>query len=125
MYYLSGGLLHQNKFSVKFIGPNLFFPWLLVFYYLTDAFVIDLLTSSTSHPHPIYRSTRSQMLFKIGVLKNFAKFHRKAPGLESLFNNVFLQNTSGGCFMLLFMFFLLLLPCRTPLLPYSTVTFFV
>ena len=29
MSYLSGGLFHQNKFPVKFIGPNLFFPWLL------------------------------------------------------------------------------------------------
>ena len=57
MCYLSGGLLHQNKFPVKFISPNLFFPWLLVFYYLTDAFVLVLFTSSTSHPHPLYRST--------------------------------------------------------------------
>ena len=34
MRYLSVGLFHQGKFfPVKFIGPNLFFPWLLVFYY--------------------------------------------------------------------------------------------
>ena len=69
MCYLPGGLLHQNKFPVKFIGPNLFFPWLLVFYYLTDAFVLVLFTSSTSHPHPLYRSTRSLMFFKVAFLK--------------------------------------------------------
>ena len=59
MCYLSGGLLQENKSPVKFIGPNLFFPWPLVFYYLTDASVLALFTSSTSHPHPLYRSSRS------------------------------------------------------------------
>ena len=34
------------------------------------------------------RSSRSQMFFRIGVLKIFCKFHRKAPVLESLFNKV-------------------------------------
>ena len=52
MHYLSGGLFHQNKFPVKLIGPNLFFPWLIVFYYLTDAFVLLLsrhyITSASS-----------------------------------------------------------------------------
>ena len=57
MCYLSGGLPHQNKSPVKFIGPNLFFPWLLVFYYLTDAFVLVLFTSSISHLHSLHRST--------------------------------------------------------------------
>ena len=56
MRYLSGGLFYQNKFPVKFIDPNLFFPWLLVFYYLTDAFVLVLF-------HVIYiRSTSSMLL---------------------------------------------------------------
>ena len=64
MRYLSGGLFHQNKFPVKFTGPNIFFRWLLVFYYLTDAFVLVLFRSSTSHPHPLCRSSRSQMFFK-------------------------------------------------------------
>ena len=59
MCQLSGGLLHQNKSPVKVIGPNLFFPWLPVFYYLTDAFILVLFTSSTSHPHPLYRGNRS------------------------------------------------------------------
>ena len=59
MCYLSGGLIDQNKSPVKFIGPNLFFPRLLVFYYLTDAFVLVLFTSSISHPHPLHKSTRS------------------------------------------------------------------
>ena len=31
------------------------------------------------------RSSRSQMFFKIGVLKNFEKIHRKTPVSESLF----------------------------------------
>ena len=82
MRYLSGGLFHQNKFPVKFIGPNLFFSWLVVFYYLTDAFVLVLFMSSTSHPHPLCRSSRLQMFFKIGVPKNFANFtgkHRCFP----------------------------------------------
>ena len=57
MCYLFGRFLHQNKFPVKFIGPNLFFPRLLAFYYVTDVFVPVLFTSSTSHP--LYRSTRS------------------------------------------------------------------
>ena len=52
MHYLSGGLFHQNKFPVKLIGPNLFFPWLIVFYHLTDAFVLLLsrhyITSASS-----------------------------------------------------------------------------
>ena len=30
--------------------------------------------SSTSHPSPLYRSSRSQIFFKIGVPKNFANF---------------------------------------------------
>ena len=30
--------------------------------------------SSTSHPRPLYRSSRSQIFFKIGVPKNFANF---------------------------------------------------
>ena len=59
MCELSWGLLHQNKFPVKFIGPNLFFPWVLVFYYLIDAFVLVLLTLSTAHPNLLYASTRS------------------------------------------------------------------
>ena len=77
MRYLSEGLFHQNKFPVKFIGPNLFFSWLLVFYYLTDALVLVLFTSSTSYPHPICRSSHLQMFFKIGVPKNFANFTGK------------------------------------------------
>ena len=54
MCYLSGGLFHQNKFPVKFTGPNLLFPWLLVFYYLTDAFVLVLF-------HAIYIRSISSM----------------------------------------------------------------
>ena len=82
MRYLLGRLFHQNKFPVKFIGTSLFFPWLLVFYYLTDAFVLVLFMSSTSHPHPRCRSSCSQMFFKIGVPKNFPNFpgkHRCFP----------------------------------------------
>ena len=68
MRYLSGGLFHQKKFfPVKSIGIILLFPWLLVFYYLIDAFVIyntstssmllflniSFITSSSSHFHCI------------------------------------------------------------------------
>ena len=35
-----------------------------------------------------YKSSRSQIFFKIGVLKNFANFTGKAPVLESSFNKV-------------------------------------
>ena len=76
----SGGLLHPNKFPVKFIGPNVFFPWLLVFNHLTDALALVLFMSSTSYPHPQCRSSRSQIFFKIGVLKNFANFIGKHLG---------------------------------------------
>ena len=48
--------------------------------------------SSKSWRGPTYlhgfRSSRSQMFFKIGVLKNFHKCHRKTPVLEYLFNKV-------------------------------------
>ena len=54
MCYLSGGLFHQNKFPVKFIGLYLLFHWLLVFYYLTDAFVLVLF-------HVIYITSTSSM----------------------------------------------------------------
>ena len=36
----------------------------------------------------VSRCGRSQMFFKISVLKRFAKFHRKTPVLESLFSKV-------------------------------------
>ena len=55
----------------------LLFPWLLVFYYLTNAFVFVLFTSSASHPHPLCWNSRSQMFLKIGALKYFANFSRK------------------------------------------------
>ena len=72
-----------------------------------------------------YKSSHSQMFYKIGVLKNFVKIHRKKPVSEFLFNKVvcltpvlepflninsfsykfckifknnFFQNTSSGCF---------------------------
>ena len=77
MCYLSGALLHQSKFPVKFVGPSLFFLGILVFYYLTDAFALVLVILSTSHPHPLCRSSRSQMFFKIVVLKDFANFTEK------------------------------------------------
>ena len=35
-----------------------------------------------------FRSSRSQMFFKIGVLKKYRKFHRKTSVLESLFNKL-------------------------------------
>ena len=102
MRYLSEGLFNQNKFAVKFICPNMFFTWLLVFYHLIDAFVLVVFTSSTSHSHPLCRSSRSQMFFKIGVLKNFANFTGKQDvflwNLRNFYKHFYLQNTSSGCF---------------------------
>ena len=54
MRHLSGRLFYQNKFPVKVIDLNLFFPWLIVFYYLTDAFVLVLF-------HVIYITSTSSM----------------------------------------------------------------
>ena len=92
MRYLSGGLFHQNKFPVKIIGPNLFFLWLLVFYYLTETFVLVLFMSSASHPHLLCRSSRLQMFFKIGASKNFEHFtgkHRFTERLPWLLLSIF------------------------------------
>ena len=53
-----------------------------MFYYLTNAIVLVLFMSSTSHPHLLCRSIHSEMFFKIGVPKNFANFtgkHRYFP----------------------------------------------
>ena len=130
MRFLSGELFHQNKFPVKFIGPSLFLPWLLVFYHLTDTFVLALLTSSASHPHPLCRSSHSQMFFKIGVLKKFANFTRKyrcfpvklANFLRTPFFIEHLQWLLLCCYECFFFYFSL---AALPLLPYSTVTFFV
>ena len=110
MRYLLGRLFRQNKFPVKFIDTSLFFPWLLVFYNLTDAFALVLFMSSTSHPHPRCRSSCSQMFFKIGVPKIFPNFTGKHRCFPVKF---------AKCF---FFYFSL---AALPLLPYSTVTFFV
>ena len=82
--------------------------------------------SSSRHLHPILcaealvRKCSSKSVF-------FRNFHRKTPGFESLFNKVFLQNTSGDsfypCYFSCFFFYFSL--AALPLLPYSTVTFFV
>ena len=82
MYYLSGGSFHQNKFPVRFCRSQSVFPWLRLFYYLTDAFALDLFMSSTLDPHPLCRSSRSQIFFGIGVPRSFPHFalkHRCFP----------------------------------------------
>ena len=119
MRYLSGELFHQNQFSVKFIGPSLFFPWLLVPYFLTDVFILVLFTSSTSHPHPLCWSSHSQMFFKKSVLKNFANFtgkhllvlkssFNKVPGFQAY--NFIKKILQSRCFLVKFAKFL-----RTPI----------
>ena len=53
-----------------------------------------------------YRSSRSQMYFRTGVLKNFANIYREATVLESLFNeyvllkacNFIKKRLQHGCF---------------------------
>ena len=44
--------------------------------------------SSSKQVFRLIRSSHSQMSFKMGVLKNFGKFHRKTHELESLLNKV-------------------------------------
>ena len=34
----------------------------------------------------LFRGSRSQIFFKLGIFKNFRIIHRKTPVLESLFN---------------------------------------
>ena len=90
MCYLSGGLFHQNKFPVKFTGPNLLFPWLLVFYYLTDAFVLVLFTSSTSDPHPlcVAKTTSLQRLITTSLNKTLQQ-HRFCKTILTTFTKPF------------------------------------
>ena len=65
MRSLSGRLFHENKlFSVKFIGPNLFFPWLLVLSHLTDVFVLVLFhVIYTTYIHILYISFLDCFIF--------------------------------------------------------------
>ena len=83
-------------------------------------------TSSTSYPHPLSRSSHSQMFFKIGVLKacHFIKKrlqHSCFPvTLAKFLKHPFLQKISGGCYYLRcfsWMFLLLLLPYHTSTTP--------
>ena len=78
MHYLSGGLFQENKFPLKLIGPNLFFPWLLVFYYLTDAFVFVLF-------HIIYITSTSCMQKQSFAGKHlcWSLFFNKVAGLKA------------------------------------------
>ena len=70
----------RNSFAIKSIGFDNFFKetilditceWLLLL-------IIDLKAASDSS-----RSSRSQVFFKIDVLKKFVNIHRKTPVLES------------------------------------------
>ena len=47
-----------------------------------------LLITSLCFYMAIFRSSRSQMFFQKGVLKEFCNIHRKTPVFESLFNQV-------------------------------------
>ena len=57
-------------------------------------------------PSPIDRSSRPEVFFKNGVLRNFAKFTGKhlckcfPVNLAKSLRSLFLQNTSSGCFWL-------------------------
>ena len=127
MCYLSGELLHQNKFSVKFIGPNLFFPWLLVFYYLSDSCPCPLHITCITSTSPIQKNSFVNV-FQSSVLKNFASFTGKHLGW-SLFLIKFFYRTplvAASVYVAfhecVFFYFSL---AALPLLPYSAVTFFV
>ena len=78
------------------------------------------LTSSTSHRDSLCRSSRSQMFFKIGVPKNFTNFTGKhrcfLVKFAKNFKNIlfFIEHLRGLLpSMLLFMFLLLRVTCRT------------
>ena len=97
---------------------------------LTDAFVRVLFTSSTSHPHPLCRSSHSQIFFKIDFPKNLANFTENTSCETcEIFKNTFFYRTPpvAVSIMLLFMN----ISSFTSPLPhfhyflYSTVTFFV
>ena len=50
---------------------------------------VSLTTSKKEkYRNRLNRSSRPEVFYKIGVLKNFAKIHRKIPMLESFFNKV-------------------------------------
>ena len=53
-------------------------------------------------PYILSRSSRSQMFFKIDVLKHFAnftnKFHKETPALESVFNKIEKRDSNTGVF---------------------------
>ena len=63
-----------------------------------------------------FRSNRSQMSHKVGVLKNFAKIHRKTPMLGSLFNKVAHVLSYDVCGILKNTYFLITLQNQTTLL---------
>ena len=108
------------------MGPNLFFPWLLVFYYLTDAFflvlfIIYITSTSSIQKHSFVNVLQNR------CSKKFSKFHKKTPGWSLFSIKLYLQNTSSGCFYPCYFsrFFFYSFIAALPLLPYSTVTFFV
>ena len=118
MRYLSGRLFHQNKFQVKSIGPNLFFAWLLVLYYLTDAFDLVLfhviyITSTFSMQKHSFANVFQNRCFQWNLWDLWNFFYRISPVVASIYV------AFHECF--LFYFSLTLLP----LFPYRTVTFFI
>ena len=126
MCYLPVGLLHQNKFPVKFIDPNLFLPWLLVLLFnrcvcSCPLHIIYITSTSSIQKHSFVNALQNRCSEK------FSKFHRKTPGWSLFSIKFFLQNTSGGCFYPCYFsrFFFYFFLAALPLLPYSTVTFFV
>ena len=65
-----------------------------------------------------FRSSRSQMFYKIGFLENFCKIHRETPMLDSLFNKVArLKGLHHKCCALIFVKF-----SRTPITPQNQTT---
>ena len=110
MRYLLGGLFHQNKFPVKLLGPKSVYSLATCVLLFNRCVCLVLFISSASHPHPLCRSRRSQMFFKIGLPKILQI-------LQEITGAFFLQKTSGGSFYLFcfsWIFLLLLLPCCTP-----------
>ena len=61
---------------------------LLTIYYVTIQKTMSPRNSEEDVMINFVRSSRSQMFFKINVLKKLCKFHRKKPVLQSLLNKV-------------------------------------
>ena len=124
MRYLSGGSFHENKFPVKFIDSKSVSSLATCVLLFNQWVCLVLFISSTSHPHPLCSSCRSQMFFKIGAPKILKILQGNTVGLRTLF---YRKPPVAASIYLAFheCFFYYFSLAALPLLPYSAVIFFV